>query len=272
MITLDLTNPNQSNIQYDALTFPDGEVQIFLKEFNRKEDVCVICRITNATDLFILAQVADILKRNGVIYCFQIKYLMGMRMDRVMDFTRPFTLKIVADIINSMEPAFVQIIEPHSERTLIEIKTSEAHAFFEESDFDKYLVVFPDAGAAERYREWKCDKVICSKIRDANTGKLTGFSVENPSTIISSEKPLMVVDDLCDGGGTFVGIAKAIREVKEDVSLSITVTHMVNRKGIENLSEHFDKVFFTDTYKEWDNLPYNCKMLRLGIDTSLEDE
>jgi ribose-phosphate pyrophosphokinase len=73
----------------------------------------------------------------------------------------------------------------------------------------------------------------------------------------------MVVDDLCDGGGTFLGIAEAIRKIDENAKISISLIHMVNRKGIENLSKTFDNVFFTNSYKDWDNLPENCKMYNI---------
>lgn len=53
------------------------------------------------------------------------------------------------------------------------------------------------------------------------------------------------------GGGTFCGIAEEIRKIKPDASLSIFVTHMVNPRGIENLSKTFDHVWFTNSYKDW---------------------
>jgi len=36
-----------------------------------------------------------------------------------------------------------------------------------------------------------------------------------------------------------------------DANLSIFVAHMVNPKGIENLSKTFDHVWFTNSYKDW---------------------
>lgn len=41
-----------------------GEPHIVLKEINRKDDVAVVCRVANPTDLFILMQVGDILNEN----------------------------------------------------------------------------------------------------------------------------------------------------------------------------------------------------------------
>ena len=93
MQILNLVNLEKSDIKYTLSRFPDGEVQISLGDFSHKDQICVKCRITNAEELFIVTQILDILDRHDVYYDINIFYLMGMRMDRVMDFNRPFTLK-----------------------------------------------------------------------------------------------------------------------------------------------------------------------------------
>lgn len=77
--------------------------------------------------------------------------------------------------------------------------------------------------------------------------------------------PIRVLDDLCDGGGTFVGIAKELRKAAPNRKLSIYVTHMVNPKGILNLSENYNEVYFTNSYKDWQNetLPSNVKVIEI---------
>lgn len=40
---------------------------------------------------------------------------MSMRMDRVMDFNRPFTLKIVMDMLWHYNASSIRVLEPHSE-------------------------------------------------------------------------------------------------------------------------------------------------------------
>lgn len=72
---------------------------------------------------------------------------------------------------------------------------------------------------------------------------------------------MLIVDDLCDGGGTFAGVAAAIREINPDAQIDIAVTHMVNPKGIETLSKNFRHVWFTNSYKDWENLPENVTMV-----------
>ena len=115
MQQLNLVHLENSDIKYSISRFPDGEVQISLEDFSHKEQIKVQCRITNAEDLFILMQVLDILDRHEVSYVVSIYYLMGMRMDRVIDFNRPFTLKIVLNSLKNCNADNIEILEPHSD-------------------------------------------------------------------------------------------------------------------------------------------------------------
>lgn len=271
MQILNLTNPDRSDVRWEKICFPDGEVQIRLGEFSRKDTISVRCRITDAEDLFILMQVADILNRHEVMWSLQIYYLMSMRMDRVIDFNTPFTLKVVGGVIRSLGAVSVSVCEPHSNRTAKEVgshvmDTIQAHAHFSKDFFnDKIQLCFPDEGANLRYRckfyldVSKSPVLIGEKKRNIETGKIEKIYIKNPEDY--KGLPVMVVDDLCDAGGTFLGIAKSIREIDKDAKLSISVVHMVNRKGIENLSSAYDQVYFTNTYRDWNFLPDNCNMI-----------
>ena len=268
MQILNLVHLKDSDIKYSISRFPDGEVQISLGDFSHKEQIQVKCRITNAEDLFILMQVLDILDRHEVSYVLSIYYLMGMRMDRVMDFNRPFTLKIVLNSLKNCNADNIQILEPHSDAyydyrfggkfTELYIEDNPSNTVW-----NGFQMVLPDAGAKERYDfQYVGTALTCSKIRDLTTGKILEIKIDNPEAI--SDKPLLILDDLCDGGGTFCGIAKAFNALNiPKERLNIAVTHMVNSKGIKNLSENFNHVWFTNSYEDWENLPGNVTMIKV---------
>lgn len=270
MQKLNLTNLEKSDIKYTISRFPDGEIQITLEEFSRKDNIEVHCRITNAEELFILMQVADILNRHGAEWDLYIYYLMGMRMDRVMNFYRPFTLKVITEVIKKLGYKWCSILEPHSNRTikLLDCDTimyinNEEYLKFDPDDwrvYNNYLVVYPDKGAYERYSGTAYSVVSAEKVRNSETGQIESIKITNPELFEDNNKPLIVIDDLCDAGGTFVGLAKEIRKYT-DKELNIFITHMVNRKGIENLSKAYNHVYFTNSYKDWENLPENCTQI-----------
>ena len=268
MQILNLVNLEKSDIKYTLSRFPDGEVQISLGDFSHKDQICVKCRITNAEELFIVTQVLDILDRHDVYYDVNIFYLMGMRMDRVMDFNRPFTLKIVMDMLWHYNASSIRVLEPHSE-VYRRLNPCAEELFISTKglppNWVNCQIVYPDKGASERYSfHYSMDLPViqCSKERNVSTGEITSIKIDNPQDI--KDKPLLIIDDLCDGGGTFCGIAKAFEKVGVSKDrLNISVIHMVNAKGIENLSKHFNHVWFTNSYKDWENLPENVTMIKV---------
>lgn len=266
MQILNLIRKDKSTIKYEIVKFPDDEPHITLENIDRREKVVVVCRVSNPNDLFILMQVGDILNRQGIIFRIAITYLMSMRMDRVMSFNESYSLKIVADIINNMFPEEVTVLEPHSYKVSSLIDSYYVQIQSPIPKFDNCLYILPDKGARDRYEFPENSTVYCTKVREPGTGKLSGFSIENPEVITNNpDKQLVVIDDLCDGGGTFAGIAAEIRKVDPNRKLSIYVTHMVNPKGISTLSENYDEVYFTNSYKDWQDeiLPNNVKVIEV---------
>lgn len=269
MNLINLINKEAPGVPYTLTTFPDGEPHIVLGEINRKHPAHVVCRIANPNDLFVLLQVGNILNRQGVPFSLTVRYLMSARMDRVMSFNEAFSLEIVANAINSIHPTKVTLYEAHSERAVALINNSQnmlLNPWVKESR----VLCFPDEGALERYSNLfrRNPKIICTKTRDPQTGELKGFAIQRESgdyTFKEAEN-ILVVDDLCDRGGTFMGIAKLLRKVYPQASLDIQVVHMVNPEGIRNLSKTYDHVTFTDSYKDWSKemeIPANCTMVPL---------
>lgn len=254
MQILNLINKEKSDIDYSISRFPDGEVQITLGEFSHKDEVTILCRITNAEELFLLMQVCDILRRHGIGFVISIYYLMSMRMDRVMDFNRPFSLSIVCNVLDSLGAMHIGLYCPHSEeykRLFKRTSTLELCSCFPRIDTTVYQLVLPDRGARNRDKGtgFIGSYIFGRKCRDLKSGKIISIDLENPECL--DGRSLLIRDDLCDGGGTFVGIAEAIKRVQPDSKISIYIDHMVNPRGIENLSKTFNHVWFTNSYKDW---------------------
>jgi ribose-phosphate pyrophosphokinase len=270
MQKINLISLEKSQVKYESTVFPDGEPHIKLAPVDRKEDYLVICRITNPSELFILMQVANILNRQGVEWDLEIRYLMSQRMDRVITFEEAFSLELVANVINSFNARRVVIFEPHSDRAIKLINRSVADPksdLFNEL-FHGKIICYPDDGAARRYMRSDVKPngyLIMEKKRDLeNKGKIISLEVkELDQTAYESARPIIITDDLCDGGGTFVWAAEILRKEFPNRTLEILVRHMVNPAGLEKLSKTFSHVYITDSYKSWENLPENVRMIEL---------
>ena len=250
---------------YNIISFPDGEKHLQLTKAVNKEPLKIVYRFANSDDVFIFMQLVDILQRMEVsVSELYIPYLMTMRCDRVFSLDRPFSLKVLVNVINLMKADKVIILEPHSDKCLELINNSEALMSKVEIDDKKTQICYPDAGAQKRY-SYKdvCSvdnyfkPIICKKVRDVNTGNLLKFDIEDKGNYRKGDK-IIVVDDLCDGGGTFLGIHNILKEL-EPTSCSLWVTHAVQKAGIEKVAAVYDKVYITDSYKDWskEELPEN---------------
>ena len=297
MKVINLINPDASECKYEIMIFPDGESHVkFNEDLDRKEDYRVVCRITNASELFNLMQVANVLNNLGVLWELRILYLMGMRMDRIISYREPFTLKIVTDILNNLGAYTIAVFHPHSDRPMFDIKnfnmcdcSSDKLKAVEDSIYNpgkpNTAVCYPDAGAKKRYNfdykfyyndsEFKPDVITLKKVRDTDTGAIKSIDFDmtdfNPFTTGANHivyDTITVVDDLCDAGGTFVGAAKLLRKTFPEAKINIFVRHMVNATGIGNLAANYDHVYFTNSFREWNELhmPENITIIDVASD------
>lgn len=112
----------------------------------------------------------------------------------------------------------------------------------------KLMLVAPDAGALKKIHNvakasGARDYAILTKERDVATGNLTGFSLVSGNV---AGKDVLIVDDLCDAGGTFIGSAQVLRDAGAR-SVSLYVTHGVFSKGVENLLNNGIDAIYTTT-------------------------
>jgi ribose-phosphate pyrophosphokinase len=113
------------------------------------------------------------------------------------------------------------------------------------------LLISPDGGALKKiYKVSEAlngmEVVECSKSRDVKTGRLSGFKVYADDL---QGRSCILVDDICDGGGTFIGLAKELK-AKNAGALYLAVSHGVFSKGTDLLTEVFDHIFTTDSVQE----------------------
>ena len=249
--------PNQKSIEYKSFLFSGGEPHIKIEDnFNIQETTTVTHRLQSFNDVGLLLITVDALKRMGVkIIKVFIPYFPAARQDRLMVSGESLSVKVYADLINSLQLDEVTVYDPHSEVTpalLNNCTTVTNYTFIEKvlSTLNNTIVLIsPDGGALKKiYKvsEYLGGKEVveCSKSRDVKTGKLSGFKVYADDL---QGKDCLVVDDICDGGGTFNGLAQELRN-KNAGNLYLAVSHGIFSKGLESLSSYYDGIFTTDSF------------------------
>lgn len=266
MTTLNLIYPEKSGMRFTTLTFPDGQPHIkldmnSLKGINRREPLQIITRIDNANDLMLvlfIKNMLDYMEFEAVE--LSVSYLMAARMDRVMLDGEPFSLKVVAAMLNQGQFKKIRVFDPHSEVATALIDRSYAvpnHQFvsdamldyFQKHLTDDYCLVSPDAGALKKIHKLaqflETDNVVeCMKERDVKTGVLTNFKTTADNL---QGQTCFIVDDICDGGGTFAGTAKLLKE-KGAAKVVLIVSHGIFSKGTD--IQFVDAIYTTDSFKK----------------------
>ena len=112
------------------------------------------------------------------------------------------------------------------------------------SDLDNYDgIIAPDKGAVERARQvashFDLPLFIASKERDFDTGKLLRFVPPENIKDMRSDGHYLIVDDICDGGGTFLGLASELLKAGYEGTLDLYVCHGIFSIGISELSAKF---------------------------------
>lgn len=127
---------------------------------------------------------------------------------------------------------------------------------------EKIGLVLPDKDAYERYK-YVTDKFsnievfIGSKPRI--DGKLNGFDVNCQDF---QGRHLLIIDDLCDAGGTFLGLGKVLKE-RNAGDLHLYVTHGIFSKGLATLEKMFKHIYTSDSY--FDKDVYNKEMVNYPL-------
>lgn len=239
----------------EALTFNDGSIRVTLPEMNidLEHRYCEITAfIENLDDLSIIAQIKDIITRLSKaprIFSLTITSTSYTRYDRVMlnNQTDAFGAKVFADLVNGLGFNFVNLFDCHS-KVMLDLLNNSVNigqddlvqdTLYSYSDFiGDYNIIAPDKGAAVKLNN---PAMIFDKVRNLATGEITGMQIIHDDSDVSKE--YLVIDDICEGGRTFIEVAKLFKE-KKDASINLYVTHGIFSNGaIEKLLQYYSKIY-----------------------------
>ncbi len=89
-----------------------------------------------------------------------------------------------------------------------------------------------------------CDFVQAEKTRDPDTGQLGEPTVQTEHI---GHRDFLIVDDLCDGGRTFVNLARRLRPMT-DGKIHLYVTHGIFSAGFIELRETIDHIYVANLH------------------------
>lgn len=271
--------------------FPGGEVGLALTSApDFPKDLTLLANIHNSDDLIKVILALNAYKTNyEPIRKLIIPYFPYARQDRSEGST-PIATQAIArmldglvdhvlclDVHSSVTPAcfrhssFVSL-DPYFylERYLLQILevSKYTQATLEELPI---TYVFPDDGAYKRYtRLHKLNFIKFSKARDPETGKLTKFRLDFVS---DDKKPiysnLVVVDDICDGGATFLGVGELLKSMFLTPKLHLFTAHGIYSKGVEDLLKIYSTLGRTDSHMKYGAYLDNSRVITIPFKSQM---
>lgn len=258
--------------------FSGGEVNLKIPHnllYGNAEQVYIQCSLQNSNDIMALCMLVDALKQHNPHgrYALMLGYTPYARQDRVCNVGEALSIKVFANIINSLGFSKVVLTDPHSDVTgavinnvtgiIGQAEILENSPLGDPLGCGYYTLVSPDSGATKKTEDISkafggVPVVQGHKHRDLKTGKLSGFGVSDPNGLLKGADCL-IVDDICDGGGTFLGLAKELRKAGAQ-TITLFVTHGIFSQGVEKLLDNgINWIYTTDSFisgEEHERLTY----------------
>lgn len=259
-MSLDITLDDKP-VGLKTFTFSGGEVQVRLDlapdEIIAFHRIDITAHIWSSDDLMELLLIANAIRRlyPSVTISLTLPYLPYARQDRACHRGEAFALDTLADLLKLGKFHPITVWDVHSEVAkdlipgLVNVPAVEFVRHLPLAS-NSTVVVAPDKGAKKRAAacadELYCPLVLATKSRNADDGSLADPQVNTPHI---GAMDFLIVDDICDGGRTFVNLARVLRPLT-DGKILLYVTHGIFSNGYNDLREVIDHIYVANLHPQ----------------------
>lgn len=258
MIRLKLTYINDTTYETVVPTvFPDNTSQVFkiksiANDYANVTHAEIIWQYENESEFLHVAQLKDLLDSfTGYprpVTVLNIPFLPYGRQDKPISNTTTFAQRTFTKLVDSLNFDRVISFDVHGVCSIKNLHKLSANTIikkvFDDNKYDIYC--YPDGGACERYIDERSEEpntINGLKIRNQQTGKIEDYQLETNGIELFGKR-ILIVDDLCDGGATFIELMKLLKE--HDIGeVGLYVSHGIFSKGYEPLIEAGITNFYT---------------------------
>jgi ribose-phosphate pyrophosphokinase len=257
---------NERPFPFSQSTFPGGEIHVRLQEpLPTGAPVIIAARLHASADIMALLMLTDAVRRAGATdITLRIPYLPYARQDRVCNAGEALSARVMCELINAQSYDSVEVWDIHSDvgaALLDRVRIVQVVDLLERAplNFSRIVMVAPDAGAMKRVacaaKRFGTPMVRADKSRDTATGAITGTLVYSDAI---GDRDFLIVDDICDGGRTFVELAKVLRPLT-DGKILLYVTHGIFSNGTAVFDGVIDEVYVANSFVA--DLPSNIRLI-----------
>jgi len=264
----------------ELIDYPSGcepHVRVHLKE-HQNESILITARIHNSDDFIRTALAADALMGLSIqsrIEVF-IPYMPHARQDRRAVPGDAFSSQVLLSMLGGMNHNFIHVFDVHNPDAYpprVDVRSHSSvpftnmvlHAEDRVNVRREVMLVVPDKGAMKRLyvnmdlpdTELRAEAryttsmlqlpmLVVDKQRDPVNGKL---QITVPQRDVLN-RTCIILDDICDGGGTFIPIAKELK-LRGAARVVLAVSHGLFTKGVQLLFEGgIDHIYTTNSFQD----------------------
>lgn len=266
---------------YEKIKYPDGSSYVKVNRYEKD----FTFRIESYEDLWTLNQLIDVYSDHGLVPTITIPCLLDTQADRRFNSNESFGLKLIVKFLSGLNADF-KVFHPHNSDALefgadnIEVIDNsqflkscvqQVYDLFNEEGLmseKQVIIMSPDAGMYKTLMK-SCDKIgwtgetySASKSRSCENGKSKLIQIVDRGDFNGED--ILIVDDICVGGGTFIGLAKLLKE-RNCGKIYACFSHITSNKVNPELFKVFDKVFTTNSknvVKEYEGMVEVIKMFK----------
>lgn len=230
-------------VPFSTTIFPDGTSQVWKLDtnlFSPEGNNYILWLFESEAELIHVCQLAhlcyEVLDSSIDLVC---PYLPYGRQDKEVHNEKSFALTTFKEILYNAGICRIETFDAHSKSDMVyptDVATpTEFHrTLLSQGEYD--FICYPDKGAADRYMRTTAHPFIyAEKVRDQLSGIITGLKVVTNNQLILNKR-ILIVDDICDGGMTFIKLAEALQEY-DPGQIDLAVSHGLFSKGKQVLHD-----------------------------------
>lgn len=252
-------------VPHERSVFSGGEVHVGLAS-RAPLEATIEAHVRSSDNLMELLLITDALRRAGTkVIRLLMPYLPYARQDRVCSPGEAHSLRVFCDLINAQRYDSVEVWDVHSDVALALLDRCvhrTVTGFLQKAltPGRQTVLVAPDAGAIKKVAGLSASHAVpyvrADKSRNPKTGEITGTVVYTDHV---GHADFLIVDDICDGGRTFIELAKALRPLT-DGRVNLYVTHGIFSRGAAVFDGLIDNVFVANSFVK--ELPANFHVIK----------
>ena len=240
--------------KYNVSKFASGELQVTLvnlRTHDDDDDIRIKGSILSSDNLMELLLLVEAIRNSSPSQpiVLEMPYCAYSRQDRRCTNGEALSSKVFAQLINSCNFYKVYTFDNHSHVSTalidrcFDVPVTDILAIAISSKklriSDYSYLVAPDAGALKKVQA--CCKATdtkllrADKLRSLVNGSISDTIIHLPPDTSLKNTKVLIIDDICQGGRTFIELAKAIKVIEPTCEVHLYVSHGFFDRGLDDM-------------------------------------